>query len=133
ARIGPTVCELEGPMRAAFDFAERATVRADIESVTCELFGSLALTGHGHATDTAVLLGLSGFQPETVDPDTIAAQVSAIRADGMLTLAGRMPLPFSEAIQLLFRKGEFLPGHANAMRFTALHGDGSTFEALYYS
>ncbi len=120
-------------MRAARDFAERASVRRDVESVTCTLFGSLALTGRGHATDIAILLGLSGEAPETVDPEAMAGMVARIRAEERLMLAGRIPLRFVEGDHLLFRMGEFLPGHANAMRFAARHGDGSAFTADYFS
>ena len=131
--IGPSSSHTVGPMRAARDFAERASIRSDIDSVVCELFGSLALTGLGHATDTAVLLGLSGWQPETVDPDQIGILTGEIRESGRLKLAGRIELPFREAEHLLFRRGEFIPGHANAMRFSAHHKDATSFEATYFS
>lgn len=131
--IGPSSSHTVGPMRAARDFAERASIRSDIERVSCELFGSLALTGHGHATDTAILLGLAGWQPETVDPDQIASLTGDIRSQGRLKLAGRIDVRFHEAQDLLFLRGGFLPGHANAMRFSAVHSDGSVFEATYFS
>ena len=120
-------------MRAALDFAERALIRRDVGQVTCELFGSLALTGHGHATDTAILLGLSGHSPEGVNPDEIAGIVQTIRTADRLTLAGKVDISFVESQHLLFRKGEFLPGHANAMRFTATYGDGSEYAEIYFS
>ena len=131
--IGPSSSHTVGPMRAARDFAERASIRSDIERVVCELFGSLALTGLGHATDTAILLGLSGWQPETIDPDQIEILTGEIREGGRLKLSGRIELPFREAEHLLFRRGEFLPGHANAMRFSAYHRDTTSFEATYFS
>lgn len=131
--IGPSSSHTVGPMRAARDFAERSLVRPDVGQVTCELFGSLALTGHGHATDTAILLGLSGYTPEGTDPDEIAAIIGAIREADKLTLAGKLDISFVESQHLLFRKGEFLPGHANAMRFTAIYGDGSEYAETYFS
>lgn len=131
--IGPSSSHTVGPMRAARDFAERASIRSDIESITCELFGSLALTGHGHATDMAILLGLAGWQPETVDPDAIEGLVAGVRLERRLMLAGRIDVPFIEAESLLFRRGQFLPGHANAMRFAARYDDASSFEAIYFS
>ncbi|MGH6782598.1 MAG: L-serine ammonia-lyase [Sphingomonadaceae bacterium] len=131
--IGPSSSHTVGPMRAAFAFAEEAADRGAVASVTCELFGSLALTGIGHATDMAILLGLAGHQPETVDPDAIPALVAGIRDAQAMQLAGRVAIPFVEADHLLFRRGQFLAGHANAMRFTATYADGATHEATYFS
>lgn len=131
--IGPSSSHTVGPMRAARDFAERALVRHDVGQVVCELFGSLALTGHGHATDIAILLGLSGNTPEGVCPDAIAGIVAEIRSTDSLKLAGRVGIGFVETQHLLFRKGEFLPGHANAMRFIATYGDGSEYCETYFS
>lgn len=132
--IGPSSSHTVGPMRAAAAFAEMAAGEAAPPlSVRCDLYGSLALTGHGHATDTAILLGLSGWQPEAVDPDTVPGLIAEIRASQSLPLAGRAPLRFVEAEHLCFRMGEFLPGHANAMRFTADYADGRRIERICYS
>ncbi|WP_380874753.1 L-serine ammonia-lyase [Sphingomonas sp. DBB INV C78] len=131
--VGPSSSHTVGPMRAAFAFADGVADRDDIASVTCELFGSLALTGIGHATDMAILLGLAGHQPESVDPDAIPALVAEIREHGRLKLAGKIDLPFLEAENLLFRRGQFLAGHANAMRFTASFADGSSTEETWFS
>ena len=117
--IGPSSSHTVGPMRAARDFAKRCLIRPDVGQIICELFGSLALTGHGHATDTAILLGLSGYTPEGTDPDEIAGIIIAIRDADRLKLAGKVDISFVESQHLLFRKGDFLPGHANSMRFTA--------------
>ena len=124
--IGPSSSHTVGPMRAAFAFAEHAVEKGEVVRVVCELFGSLALTGLGHSTDIAILLGLAGETPEAIDPDSIAQKVAAIRTGCRLTLAGLRPIAFDEPADLLFRKGEFLPGHANAMRFTAVYADGAT-------
>ncbi len=131
--IGPSSSHTVGPMRAACDFAERALIRPDAGQITCELFGSLALTGHGHATDTAILLGLSGYTPEGTDPEEIAPIIAAIRDADRLKLARKVDIGFVESQHLLFRKGEFLPGHANAIRFTATYGDGSEYTETYFS
>jgi L-serine dehydratase len=130
--IGPSSSHTVGPMRAARDFAERALSRLDVGRVVCELFGSLALTGHGHATDTAILLGLAGYTPEAVNPDDIAGIIDIIRKSERLTLAGKCDIAFTESQHLLFRK-EFLPGHANAMRFTVTYGDASEYIETYFS
>ena len=131
--IGPSSSHTVGPMRAARDFAERALNRPDVGQVTCELFGSLALTGHGHATDTAILLGLSGYAPESTNPDEIASIIGTIRDVDRLMLADKVEIGFIECQHLLFRKGEFLPGHANSMRFTATYGDGTEYTEIYFS
>ena len=122
--VGPSSSHTVGPMRAANAFME---VLADKHitpvSVAVDLFGSLALTGHGHATDRAVLLGLSGEKPETVDPEAIDTIIATIRSAGQIeTVCG--PVPFDEPRDLRFNKGEFLEGHSNAIRFTAHPADG---------
>ncbi|MGH7057705.1 MAG: serine dehydratase beta chain, partial [Acetobacteraceae bacterium] len=133
--IGPSSSHTVGPMRAAFRFAgsigELGGRRA--ARVLIELFGSLALTGKGHRTDAAVILGLSGWQPETVDPDRVVALLAEVRESGRLMLAGRVTVPFSEKDDLLFRKGKFLPRHPNAVRFTASFDEGPGFSQQYYS
>ncbi|SNT04750.1 L-serine dehydratase [Sphingomonas laterariae] len=131
--IGPSSSHTVGPMRAAFAFAADAVERGTVASVQCELFGSLALTGIGHATDMAILLGLAGHQPETVDPDAIPALLAEIRESGRIALAGQIDIAFDEASHLLFRRGQFLAGHANAMRFTATYADGGSHQATWFS
>ena len=130
--IGPSSSHTVGPMRAAFRFAEHFEQSLDqVTSVTIELYGSLALTGVGHRTDIAVLLGLSGWQPETVDPDQISSLIQEIRGTTSLRLNGRKSIPFIESENLIFRFGEFLPGHSNAMRFTARVGSSVVSETYY--
>ena len=84
------------------------------------LYGSLALTGVGHGTDRAILAGLEGAEPETVDPDSIEPTVRRIRASGRMRLLGKHEIAFDEPMQLLFMQHERLPRHSNGMRFTAL-------------
>lgn len=114
--IGPSSSHTVGPMRAARMFME--SLPATPVRVRCELFGSLALTGRGHATDSAILLGLCGQSPESVDPDAMAAIVADIRANKRLHFAGE-EIAFDEASDLIFHMGEFLEQHSNGMRFSA--------------
>jgi L-serine dehydratase len=130
--IGPSSSHTVGPMRAAADFAARVTREGQVESIQCELFGSLALTGKGHGTDTAIMLGLSGWSPELVDPARVPAIAENIRKTETLLLCGVRPVAFRER-DIVFRMGEFLPGHANAMRFTALLSGGNEVAQTYFS
>lgn len=131
--IGPSSSHTVGPMRAAYAFmADIAKAGSSVSAVRVELFGSLALTGHGHATDTAILLGLAGKEPETVDPTAIAGIIDAIRTQHRIDTP-RGVLPFDEARDLIFRKGEFLEGHSNAIRFTATLADDRVIEREYHS
>ncbi|QDP18823.1 L-serine ammonia-lyase [Sphingomonas xanthus] len=134
--VGPSSSHTMGPMTAAADFAQRLADRGlvgRVARVQCDLYGSLALTGKGHATDHAILLGLSGVRPATCDPDRSAAMVVEIRAEGSLSLAG-MTIAFDEAHDLLFHQRERLPFHSNGLRFTAFDSDGAElFQQLSYS
>ncbi len=130
--IGPSSSHTVGPMRAAWLFADLVADEAPV-AVRVDLYGSLALTGRGHATDTAVMLGLSGAQPETIDPDLIPVRLAAIRSSGRLMLADRTPIGFEESQHLLFHAKTFLPGHPNAVTFTAAFGDGRSVERTYFS
>jgi len=108
--------------------------RLRVARVRVELFGSLALTGHGHATDGAVLLGLTGEEPETIDPASIAKKVDAIRQRGELRLLGSLVIPFHEDTDLLFLKTQVLPGHSNGMRYTGFDEEGAElYSAILYS
>jgi L-serine dehydratase len=102
--------------------------------ICIELYGSLALTGHGHGTDKAVLLGCIGFLPEAVNPDDVESLLNAIRTQQRLNLMNTHAVSFHEETDLLFHKGEFLPGHSNAMRFTAFDSQNETIDSrVYYS
>jgi L-serine dehydratase len=126
-----------GPMRAAREFAlglERDGLLSQTELVAVRLYGSLALTGAGHGTDRAVLAGLEGAEPETVDPDSIDPLVQRIRSGGRIRLLGRHEIAFDEPMQLLFMYHERLPRHSNGMRFTALAANKRVVrEEDYYS
>jgi L-serine dehydratase len=121
-----------GPMRAARRFAvelEATGVLARVAEVRVELYGSLALTGLGHGTDRAVLLGLSGEEAATIDPATIEPKLVEIRSSGRLVLLGTHSIPFREPKHLIFHRDQmFPPGavtqHPNGVRFTALRCGG---------
>ena len=135
--IGPSSSHTVGPMRAALRFVEgliAAEVMESVAGVKVELFGSLGHTGKGHGSDAAVILGLMGARPESVDPDTVPTQVEAVRAAGRITLAGKREVTFRPDRDLVFHRRETLPLHSNGMRFTALGADGGTLaERVFYS
>jgi len=134
--IGPSSSHTMGPMRAAHEFVlglERDGLLAATREVSVRLYGSLALTGLGHGTDRAVLVGLEGADPETVDPDSIDPTLQRVRTSNRIRLLGRHEIDFNEKAQLLLLRTERLPGHPNGMRFTAT-ADGKTLrEEEYYS
>ena len=135
--IGPSSSHTVGPMRAARRFAEQLAVDGLLDRVMrirVDLYGSLALTGRGHATDHAVVLGLLGERPDAVDPDTIAALVAGVRDAERLAVGGQRLIEWVEHRDLIFHQQEFLPTHPNGMRFTAMdaHGHPVT-EAEFYS
>jgi L-serine dehydratase len=135
--IGPSSSHTVGPMRAARQFAldlQDRELLGQVARVQAELFGSLALTGHGHATDRAVLLGLSGEQSEKIDPASIDEKVERIRTQHALRLLDLLEIPFYEETDLLFLKTQMLPGHSNGMRFRAFdRNGGELYSAIFYS
>src|SRR3954470_21337189 len=133
--IGPSSSHTVGPMKAVASFVALVAARGltgQVRRVRAELFGSLALTGLGHATDTAVLLGLSGEQPDTVDPDAVPGLIAGIRGPGSLRLGCVAAIPFDEPRDLAMHRGETLPGHPNGMRFTAYDAAGAMLEERVY-
>jgi L-serine dehydratase len=140
--IGPSSSHTVGPMRAARMFAGRLKkdgMLADTASVQAELFGSLGATGHGHGTPKAVLLGLEGHTPRTVDVDAIDAELARIRSTGRLRLLGAEigaahEIPFDESTDLVLHRRRSLPHHANGMVLAARDIHGSTMlRKTYYS
>ena len=127
--IGPSSSHTTGPMRAARlfvnDLAEAGLLER-IARIGVQLYGSLALTGRGHCTDRAVILGLAGDSPETVDPDSIEERLDAIRSSGRLPLPNGRDIEFDEPMDVLFHYDQVLPEHPNGLRFTALDADGET-------
>src|SRR6201996_2661170 len=134
--IGPSSSHTVGPMRAARQFVLNLC-DAGLDKtarVMAELYGSLALTGIGHGTDRAVLLGLAGEKPEEVEPEQIPAIVEDIRAKNTIRLLGRLEIPFAIRTDLLFHTDQILPGHPNGMKFSALDASGQTIlREVYYS
>lgn len=135
--VGPSSSHTMGPMRAAREFAlglQQANLLTQTHEIVVRLYGSLALTGEGHGTDRAILLGLEGADPETVDPDGIESGVQRIRTTGRLQLLGERDIAFDEPMQMLFMRAERLPRHSNGMRFSALTADRRVLrEDSYYS
>ncbi|MGO8956759.1 MAG: L-serine ammonia-lyase [Streptosporangiaceae bacterium] len=135
--IGPSSSHTVGPMRAAAMFAsslERDGLLPEVCGVKAELFGSLGATGHGHGSVKAVVLGLSGERPETVDPSAADPLVSSVRETGTLMLLGRVPLSFSVDDDVILHRRRRLEFHSNAMRFAALDAAGAELSArIYYS
>jgi len=135
--VGPSSSHTMGPMTAACDFVEMLGQKGLLEStsrVEADLYGSLALTGKGHATDRAVLLGLSGERPHSLCPDEADLTVARIRETNRLVLGGRHEVEFVEDRDMRFRQRERLPHHSNGMRFTASGADGGELASkVYYS
>ena len=130
--VGPSSSHTMGPMTAAHDFVEGLKARgllAATAAVEADLYGSLALTGKGHATDRAVLLGLSGLRPDSLCPDEAEQVVARVRAERRIRLGGEREVAFDEARQLRFLQRERLPHHSNGMRFTAFDGDGNMLDS----
>jgi L-serine dehydratase len=135
--VGPSSSHTVGPMRAALDFATRLRESGSLEQVnrvTCTLFGSLGATGLGHGTPDAVVAGLQGFAPETVDPDAVRSAWSEWPEGGALVLDGTRAIPFSKS-DIAFAPRTRLPGHPNAMTLEAWGTDAAEplFRETYYS
>jgi L-serine dehydratase len=142
--VGPSSSHTVGPMRAARQFLLRLCEAGLLDRTTrvrSELFGSLGLTGKGHGTDRAVLMGLEGETPEGVDPESIGPRVEALLAGAPLRLLGEREIPFNAKTDLVFWRNKRLPLHSNGMVFSAWtgHGDEDTsglspdFTRTYYS
>jgi len=127
--VGPSSSHTMGPMLAAREFlldVREAGLLDRVERLGAQLYGSLALTGRGHCTDRAILLGFEGEVPRTIEPATVEARLERIRGSGRLRLLGEREIAFDEPMDLLFHAEQMLPRHPNGMRFTALDGDGET-------
>ncbi|KUM82948.1 MULTISPECIES: L-serine ammonia-lyase [Streptomyces] len=135
--IGPSSSHTVGPMRAARMFARRLRneeLLPAVASVRCELYGSLGATGHGHGTPKAVLLGLEGASPRTVDVENADDRVAEIKAAGVLNLLGEREIPFSFDDDLVLHRRKALPYHANGMTVWAYDASGAELMSkTYYS
>lgn len=134
--IGPSSSHTVGPMRAAQRFVDALTTSADLGRVTrvkAELFGSLGATGRGHGSESAVLWGLEGEDPETVDTTTGPLRIAEIRLSHRLRLGGRHEIDFAITDDLALYRRRSLPFHPNGMIFTAWARDDVVAERTYYS
>lgn len=135
--IGPSSSHTVGPMRAARLFAlglQSAGALLPTARLRCALYGSLGATGKGHGSDKAVLLGLCGFEPESVPIESIDATLATIQQQQSLNLLGRHRVAWHAKEDLLFHRSQTLPFHANGMRFSAWDADGGLLaERTYYS
>ena len=133
--VGPSSSHTLGPWRAAERFlGELRTEKllANTERVKVDLYGSLSLTGKGHATDLAVMLGLSGQDPEYIPVENISGIIKSIEDNGEINLGNELAIPFSFLMDIVFNKN-FLPFHANGLKFTAYLNDGKEYESTFYS
>ncbi|TFF27139.1 L-serine ammonia-lyase [Jiella endophytica] len=135
--IGPSSSHTVGPMWAARRFLDRLESRGlkdRVAGAAAELYGSLALTGIGHGTDKAVMLGLQGMRPDQLDPDAAERDYATIRESGELRFDGGRAMPFRDGEELVFRKRERLPHHPNGLRFIVFDESGAEIDrADYYS
>ena len=135
--IGPSSSHTVGPMRAARLFTRALAQHGQLPRVTriqIELYGSLGATGKGHGSDKAVLLGLSGHEPDTIDVDSVPRLLDEIRNQGTVIVAGTHPIAFDEKRDLIFHRRKVLPFHTNGMRFEAVDAKGQEISGrTYYS
>ena len=135
--IGPSSSHTVGPMIAARQFAQGLDEQGLMDictRVTAELYGSLGATGAGHGSPKAIIMGLEGEAPDTVDVDTIAARVARTREESRLELLGQKELHFSYRDDLIMHRTESLPFHSNGMRFTAYDEHSAILnQGLFYS
>lgn len=135
--IGPSSSHTVGPMKAACDFVQQLKtdhLLAKANRIQIDLYGSLALTGKGHGTDIAILVGLEGQMPNTVDPDYVPKRAKEIVAHQQINLSGEHNINFIEKTDFLLHQKELLPLHTNGMRFTAFDNENKILKAqVYYS
>ena len=134
--IGPSSSHTVGPMRAAREFVVELKQQSLLEKVTSvktELCGSLGQTGIGHGSGKAVILGLLGDEPETIDPDTVNSKLAHIRETETINLLGEKEVSFPDKGAIVFHRRKTLPAHSNGMILIAYAGDEVLFEQTYYS
>ena len=140
--IGPSSSHTVGPMRAALRFVHDLEASGTLDqtaTVVVHLYGSLALTGIGHGTDRAILLGLLGEAPDTVDPAQVESKLAILRESHSLSLLNKHSVPFTEPENLLFHRDQMYPvpgvtSHPNGMKFAAFDSSGALLaEEIFYS
>ncbi|MEE2001560.1 L-serine ammonia-lyase [Alkalimonas sp. MEB108] len=134
--IGPSSSHTVGPMRAAHQFTEQLKQLGQLESVNrikVELYGSLGQTGIGHGTGKAVILGLSGYLPESIDPDLIPELLHQVHTEQSLLLAQQQPVKFPREGAITFHRRKTLKEHSNGMELVAWNGDTELLREVYFS
>ena len=135
--VGPSSSHTVGPMLAAYDFVKTLDEQKKLHTTSrliVELYGSLALTGKGHATDLAILSGLSGYLPDTIDPVSMKPRMQEIQASQRINLLQKYSIDFNINHDLLFLQKERLAKHTNGMRFMAMNKEQNEFfSEIYYS
>jgi L-serine dehydratase len=135
--IGPSSSHTVGPMRAAQKFAQslkQDNLLGEVVKVKTDLYGSLGATGKGHGSDKAVMLGLEGELPESVDTGSVESRLESIRSTRQLNLFGEHPIKFDEKKQLVMHRRETLPFHSNGMTFRAFDAkDEELRNSTFYS
>ena len=133
--IGPSSSHTIGPMAAAARFIRLIRdSEAETARLQASLHGSLAFTGRGHATDRAVILGLAGFEPASLDPAEAETALGCIRDRKVIEISGLPPIQFDPEHDLIFDYERQLPGHANGLRLFAIGKDGAVaLQETYYS
>jgi len=134
--IGPSSSHTVGPMRAAFRFCkqlEQQGILQQVSHVDTQLYGSLGQTGIGHGSGKAVILGLAGFEPETIDPEMIDSFLASVEETECLSLLGTQESRFAKRNAITFHRRKTLSAHANAMELTAYCGDELLLSKIYYS
>ena len=135
--IGPSSSHTVGPMRAAQKFAQslkQDNLLGEVVKVKADLYGSLGATGKGHGSDKAVMLGLEGELPESVDTGSVESRLESIRLTRQLNLFGEHPIKFDEKKQLVMHRRETLPFHSNGMTFRAFDAkDEELRNSTFYS
>lgn len=134
--VGPSSSHTVGPMNAGKAFIDELSAQGFLSRTSrllVDLYGSLSLTGKGHATDVAVIMGLAGNSPDRVDIDAIPAFIRSVERSGRLSVAqGAAVVPFSVSDDVVFHD-QYLPRHENGLRFTAWEGGSTLLSKTYYS
>ncbi len=132
--IGPSSSHTVGPMVAAGRFLAEGGLEPAPARIMVEVYGSLAFTGKGHCTDTALMLGLCGYEPDKTDPDLVANIIENISATKTLKLNGKWDIAFNPETDIVFNTQKRMAHHSNAMKFTAIDNAGAVLsERVYYS
>ena len=135
--IGPSSSHTVGPMRASKFFTEKLIKHGVFEQtqrITIEIYGSLAATGKGHGTDKALLLGLSGYEPETIDPDSVGHVIDKINTEHKVEILKKKVLSLNPDVDLIYKPLERLPYHPNGLLFKAYNSEGTViYNKIYYS